>query len=82
MKYKAIVDIIVKNNNKGEQIMKLKQYLDERKINKIWLAEQLGISVQALYVKLRGEGAFSLEQAFKIKAILRMTDSEFNEVFG
>ena len=62
--------------------MKLKQYLDERKINKIWLAEQLGISVQSLYVKLRGEGAFSLEQAFKIKKVLRMTDAEFNEVFG
>ena len=56
--------------------------MDERKINKIWLAEQLGISVQALYVKLRGEGAFSLEQAFKIKEVLRMTDDEFNEVFG
>lgn len=62
--------------------MKLKQYLDERKINKIWLAEQLNISVQSLYVKLRGEGAFSLEQAFKIKEVLRMTDAEFNEVFG
>lgn len=62
--------------------MKLKNYLDERKTNKIWLAEQLGISVQALYVKLRGEGAFSLEQAFKIKECLRMTDDEFNEVFG
>lgn len=62
--------------------MKLKQYLDNRNINKIWLAEQLGISVQALYVKLRGEGAFSLEQAFKIKEVLRMTDDEFNEVFG
>lgn len=62
--------------------MKLKQYLDKYKINKIWLAEQLGISVQALYVKLRGKGAFSLEQAFKIKEVLRMTDDEFNEVFG
>lgn len=62
--------------------MKLKQYLDERKTNKIWLAEQLGISVQALYVKLRGEGTFSIKQAFKIKDVLRMTDEEFNEVFG
>lgn len=62
--------------------MKLKQYLDERKTNKIWLAEQLGISVQALYVKLRGDGNISLEQAFKIKDVLRMTDKEFNEVFG
>jgi DNA-binding XRE family transcriptional regulator len=62
--------------------VKLKQYLDERKTNKIWLAEQLNISVQALYVKLTGEGAFSLEQAFKIKECLRMTDTEFNEVFG
>lgn len=61
--------------------MKLKQYLDNRNINKIWLAEQLGISVQALYVKLRGEGSFSLKQAFKIKEVLRMTDDEFNEVF-
>lgn len=62
--------------------MKLKQYLDERKTNKIWLAEQLGITAQALYVKLRGEGNISLEQAFKIKEVLRMTDKEFNDVFG
>ena len=78
----SIINNAINRYERRQTSMKLKQYLDERKTNKIWLAEQLGISVQALYVKLRGEGAFSLEQAFKIKDVLRMTDEEFNEVFG
>jgi DNA-binding XRE family transcriptional regulator len=62
--------------------MKLKQYIDENKVNQQWLAEQLGITYQALYVKLVGKGNFSIKQALKIKSLLRLTWEEFEELFG
>ena len=62
--------------------MKLKQYIDENKINQQWLAEQLGITYQALYVKLVGKGNFSIKQALTIKKLLRLTWEEFEELFG
>lgn len=62
--------------------MKLKQYIDENKINQQWLAEQLGITYQALYVKLVGKGNFSIKQALTIKSLLRLTWEEFEELFG
>jgi DNA-binding XRE family transcriptional regulator len=62
--------------------MKLKEYIDSNKVNQQWLAEQLGITYQALYVKLKGKGNFSIKQALKIKALLRLTEAEFIEIFG
>jgi len=62
--------------------MKLKQYIDENKVNQQWIAEQLGITYQALYVKLVGKGNFSIKQALKIKKLLRLTWEEFEELFG
>jgi DNA-binding XRE family transcriptional regulator len=62
--------------------MKLKQYIDENKVNQQWLAEQLGITYQALYVKLVGKGNFSIKQALTIKKLLRLTWEEFEELFG
>ena len=62
--------------------MKLKKYIDENKVNQQFLAEQLGISYQALYVKLVGKGNFSIKQALKIKELLRFTWDEFLEYFG
>jgi len=62
--------------------MKLKQYIDENKVNQQWIAEQLGITYQALYVKLVGKGNFSIKQALTIKKLLRLTWDEFEELFG
>lgn len=62
--------------------MALKSYLEERGINQQWLAKQLGITYQALYVKLKGKGNFSLKQALMIKKLLRLTESEFEQFFG
>lgn len=62
--------------------MAFKDYLEERGINQQWLAKQLGITYQALYVKLKGKGNFSLKQAMLIKQALRMTEAEFEEYFG
>jgi DNA-binding XRE family transcriptional regulator len=62
--------------------MKLKQYIDENKVNQQWIAEQLGITYQALYVKLVGKGNFSIKQALTIKKFLRLTWEEFEELFG
>ena len=62
--------------------MALKTYLEERGINQQWLAKQLGITYQALYVKLKGKGNFSLKQALMIKKLLRLTESEFEQFFG
>lgn len=62
--------------------MKLKQYIDENKVNQQWIAEQLGITYQALYVKLVGKGNFSIKQALTIKKMLRLTWEEFEELFG
>lgn len=62
--------------------MKLKQYIDENKVNQQWIAEQLGITYQALYVKLVGKGNFSIKQALIIKKLLRLTWEEFEELFG
>lgn len=61
---------------------KLKAYLEDRGVMKTWLAKQLGISMQALYQKFSGFTKFSLEQSLKIRDLLRMTNTEFNEVFG
>jgi DNA-binding XRE family transcriptional regulator len=60
----------------------LKEYIDTNKVNQQFLAEQLGISYQALYVKLKGKGNFSIKQALKIKDLLRLTEAEFIEFFG
>lgn len=62
--------------------MAFKEYLEERGINQQWLARQLGITYQALYVKLKGKGNFSLKQALQIKQLLRMTEEEFDTYFG
>lgn len=58
-----------------------KEYLKERGINQQWLARELGITYQALYVKLKGKGNFSLKQALKIKDLLRLTEDEFKQFF-
>lgn len=62
--------------------MAFKEYVDTNKVNQQWLAEQLGISYQALYVKLKGKGNFSIKQALKIKHLLRLTEEEFEQFFG
>jgi DNA-binding XRE family transcriptional regulator len=68
---------------KGDvKYMNLKEFLIEHGINQQWLAKQLGITYQALYVKLKGKGNFSLEQSLKIKRLLRLTEQEFEEIFG
>lgn len=62
--------------------MSLKEYIEKNKINRQWLARELNITYQALYVKLEGRGNFSLKQAFKIKKLLRLTWEEFEQIFG
>lgn len=62
--------------------MKLREYILSHGINQQWVARELGISYQALYVKLNGKGNFSLKQALKIKELLRLTEQEFDEIFG
>ena len=64
------------------KILSFRDYLDERGVNQQWLAKQLGITYQALYVKLKGKGNFSLKQAMAIKQLLRMTEEEFESYFG
>lgn len=59
-----------------------RRYLDEHGTNQQWLARELNISYQALYVKLKGKGLFSIKQALKIKDLLRLTWDEFVEFFG
>lgn len=58
------------------------KYLEEHGTNKQFLARELGISYQALYVKLKGNGKFSIKQALKIKHLLRLTEEEFEAFFG
>lgn len=60
----------------------LKEYLNSHGISKVWLAQSLGMTTQNLYAKLQGRSVFTLEQAFKVKELLRLTDAEFNLFFG
>ena len=60
----------------------LKKYLEEHGVNQQALARELDVSYQALYVKLKGDGNFSIKQALKIKNFLRLTWEEFVEFFG
>lgn len=62
--------------------MALKEYLEEHGVNQQALARELNISYQALYVKLKGNGNFSIKQALKIKDFLRLTWDEFVAFFG
>lgn len=62
--------------------MKLKEYLDEHGVSQQSIAKLLGITYQALYVKLMGKGNFSIKQALKIKSFLRLTEEEFESIFG
>ena len=62
--------------------MTFKEYIDENKINQQKLAEVLGITYQALFVKLKGKGNFSCKQAIKLKHFLRLSEAEFEEFFG
>lgn len=59
-----------------------RKYLDAHGVNQQFLARELNISYQALYVKLKGNGNFSIKQALKIKDVLRLTWDEFVEFFG
>lgn len=61
---------------------KFRAFLDEQGTNQQWLARELGITYQALYVKLKGKGNFSIKQALKVKNLLRLTWEEFEEFFG
>lgn len=59
-----------------------REYIIKHGINQQFLARELGITYQALYVKLIGQGNFSIKQALKIKELLRLTWDEFVEFFG
>ena len=59
-----------------------KQYLETHGVNQQFLARELGITYQALYVKLKGKGKFSIKQALAIKKLLRLTEEEFETFFG
>lgn len=59
-----------------------KKYLVEHGIKQQWLAKELGLTYQALYVKLVGKGNFSIKQALTIKKLLRLTEQEFETFFG
>ena len=45
------------------------------------IAKELNITYVALVAKRRGERAFTLDEALKLKKILNLTQSEWNAVF-
>lgn len=61
---------------------KLKTYTKERGIRAKYMADEMGITPQALYLKLRDISRITLEDALKLKKICRMTDAEFKDIFG
>lgn len=61
---------------------KLKQYTRERGIRLVWLARKMGMTPQAVYYKVSGVSPITIEDGLKIKKFCRMSDSEFQSVFG
>ena len=53
---------------------KLKGKMTEAHISQAKLSEHLGITVQSLNAKLNGRTQFTLEEAIKITAFLRLND--------
>ena len=53
---------------------KLKGKMTEAHISQAKLSEHLGITVQSLNAKLNGRTQFTLEEAIKITAFLRLKD--------
>ena len=59
-----------------------KEFLHKHGVTQQSLARELGITYQALYVKLNGKGCFSIKQALACKKFLRLTEEEFEKFFG
>ena len=72
---------IKKNYKKGERrelvkLNKLNELIRERGIKRKAIAKELGISQQALWFKLNGKHAFSLEDAKVLCKVLRIETAE------
>lgn len=45
------------------------------------IADNVGISRQALYLKLKGEREFTQGEVFKLKKVLHLSDDRFLKIF-
>lgn len=50
-------------------------------LKKAFLAEQLGVTIQAFRLKVRGKSDFKCSELQKIKVILNLSDEEFMRIF-
>lgn len=59
----------------------LKNIIQDRGVKVSVLADKIGISRQSLHMKLNGERSFDQGEIMAIKTNLRLSDTEFLEVF-
>lgn len=57
--------------------MDLFEYIKRKGVSVQSLADALGISRQAAYLKIGGARKWTLEEAHKVKRFLNMTDEEY-----
>ena len=57
--------------------MELFEYMKKKGVSVQTLADALGISRQAAYLKIGGSRKWTLEEAHVVKRVLNMTDEEY-----
>ena len=59
----------------------LKQKIDESGYKMQFIAEQIGVSYQALYNKIGNKTEFLASEIMKLSELLKLTDEERNAIF-
>ena len=82
--YSRIVDDMSTNSKKGGKsmnYMELETAIKDSGIMKSRIADKIGISRQALYLKLNGEREFTQKEVFGLKQVLHLSDEKFLQIF-
>lgn len=62
-------------------LLALENVIKDKGLKKSFVADKMGISRQAFYLKLNGEREFSHSDMMRLKTILALSDREFMSIF-
>lgn len=61
--------------------LELETVIKDSGMMKSKIADKVGISRQALYLKLNGEREFTQSEVFRLKKVLHLSDEQFLKIF-
>ena len=61
--------------------VKLSEAIKSRGVKKVFVAQQIGVSVSTLWRKMKGTSDFTLSEIQTIAAALKLSDKEIRDIF-